>query len=288
MSRIAYVNGQYVPFAGATVHIEDRGYQLADGVYEVIAIRKSLPIDLASHLQRLDQSLRALYLEWPMGVRALHTVLRTVVGRNRLKEGILYVQISRGVARREHAFPASSVRSTLVVTARSQTLAPEVLFERGITVITTPDLRWPRCDVKSIALIPNVLGKQMAREKGAFEAWLLAGDGTITEGTSSNAWIITGRNQMVTRPLSKTILGGITRGRVLNLASQLGLKVIERPFTLEEAKRATEAFLTSTTAFILPVVALDGKRINDGRPGRVTRRLRMAYLSVITNGASGW
>ncbi len=288
MSRIAYVNGQYVPFHDATVHVEDRGYQLADGVYEVIAVRGSLPIDLAPHLQRLDQSLAALRLEWPIGERALRTVLRTVVERSRLKEGILYVQVSRGVTRREHAFPEVSVRPALVITARPQALAPETLFETGVRVITTTDLRWKRCDVKSVMLLPNVLGKQMAREKGAFEAWLVAEDGTVTEGTSSNAWIVTGRSQVVTQPLSPAILGGITRKRVVDLAGQLGLKVIERPFAVEEARRAAEAFLTSTTTFVLPVVTLDGRRISNGKPGTVTRRLRAVYLAALASGAAGW
>ncbi|KAF0113112.1 MAG: D-alanine transaminase [Rhodospirillaceae bacterium] len=289
MSRIAYVNGQYVPLADATVPIEDRGYQLADGVYEVIAVRGGVPIDLAPHLRRLDQSLSALHMAPPMGERALRVILRTVTARNRLVEGILYVQISRGVARREHAFPPSSVRPSLVVTARTQALAPESMFEKGVAVITDADLRWKRCDIKSIALLPNVLGKQGARERNAFETWLLAPDKTVTEGTSSNAWIVTGRGQVITRPLSHAILGGITRSRTLEVAHRLGLKVVEHPFTLEEARRAAEAFLTSTTAFILPVVRLDGKQIGDGWPGAITRRLRAAYLSALAGGGvAGW
>ncbi|VBB68642.1 D-alanine aminotransferase [invertebrate metagenome] len=288
MSRIAYVNGQYVPFASALVHVEDRGYQLADGVYEVIAVWEGLPVDLGPHLRRLGRSLAELRLESPVVERALCVILRSLVERNYIRQGILYVQVSRGVARREHTFPPPVVRSTLVVTAHSRALMSESLFEKGVSVITMHDLRWQRCDIKSITLLPNVLSRQAAHERGAFEAWLLASDGTITEGTASTAWIVTNRGQVITRPLSHALLDGVTRGRVLALASRLGLEVVERPFTLEEAKQAAEAFLTSTTTFVLPIVALDGRQIKDGRPGAVTHRLRTAYLSAVTSGAASW
>ena len=287
MSRIAYVNGQYVPFSSARVHVEDRGYQLADGVYEVIAVWEGRPIDLVPHLRRLGRSLAELRLEWPVGERTLRTVLLTVVQRNYIRTGILYIQISRGVYKRQHTFPPNEVRSTLVVTAHSHSLlASAALFEQGVSVITLKELRWQRCDIKSITLLPNVLSRQVARERGAFEAWLLASDGTIIEGTSSTAWIVTHHGHVLTRPLSHALLGGITRERVLGLARILGLSVLERPFTLEDAKHAAEAFLTSTTTFILPVVSLNGSQIKDGRPGTVTRRLRTAYLSSLTRGGA--
>lgn len=290
MSRIAYVNGRYVPFASAFVHVEDRGYQLADGVYEVIAVWEGRPIDLVPHLQRLGQSLAELRLEWPVGKQTLRTVLHSVVERNYIRKGIVYIQISRGVYKRKHIFPPKGIRTTLVVTAHSYSLlASATLFEQGVSVITLKDLRWQRCDIKSLTLLPNVLSRQIASETGAFEAWLLASDGTITEGTSSTAWIVTHRGHVITRPLSQALLRGITRERVLALANLLGIAVVERPFTLEETKHAAEAFLTSTTAFILPVVTINGKQIQDGRPGAVTRRLRTAYLSSLTSGAAiGW
>ncbi len=290
MSRIAYVNGQYVPFASARVHIEDRGYQLADGVYEVIAVWDGRPIDLLPHLRRLGRSLAESRLEWPVGERTLRTVLLLLVERNYVRNGMIYIQISRGIYKRNFLFPPKEVRSTLVVTAHSHSrLASAALFEQGVSVITLNDLRWQRCDIKSISLLPNVLSRQVASERGAFEAWLLGSDGTITEGTSSTAWIVTNSGHVITRPLSPAILGGITRERVLCLAKLLGLIVLERPFTLEDAQHAAEAFLTSTTTFILPVVTLNGRQIKNGIPGAVTRLLRTAYLSSLTSGAAmGW
>lgn len=289
MPHVAYVNGHYVTFTHATVHIEDRGCQFADGVYEVVAIWNGLPIDLILHLDRLNYSLNLLDIRSPLSRSVLKIVLQAVASRNRLHEGILYIQVSRGVSRREHYFPPQAVRSTLIVTARTCLLATDTLFENGVKVVTTNDLRWKHCNIKSIALLPNVLAKQMARTQNASEAWLLANDLTITEGTSSNAWIVTDQGLVITRPLSDSILNGVTRTRVLSLVTQLGLKVAEEPFTLEEAQRAREAFLTSSTSFVLPVVSIDGKTISDGKPGKITRRLRTAYLSWISNKVNtGW
>ncbi|MEQ8387914.1 MAG: D-amino-acid transaminase [Alphaproteobacteria bacterium] len=280
MSRISYVNGRYLPHRQARVHIEDRGYQFADGVYEVIAIRHGRPIDYARHIDRLERSLDAIHLNWPVTPSVLAQVIRRVCHRNRVMDGIVYVQITRGQARRDHAFPARPVPS-LVVTARSGRLPPAALLETGIDVITVPDLRWTRCDIKSIALLPNVLGKQAARDAGAFEAWQIDADGFITEGTSTNAWIIDASGRIRTRSLDRSILAGITRDVVFEVAAREGLAIAQEKFTLDEALSAREAFLTSTTSFVLPVVKIDGKPVGGGRPGPVSRRLAAAYAATI-------
>ena len=274
MSRVAYVNGQYVPHGAAFVHVEDRGYQFADGVYEVVAVVGGRLIDEDAHLDRLERSLTEINVAAPMSRRALGTVLRETVRRNRVRRGIVYLQVSRGVAPRDHPFPRHPARPSVVATARSiARLAPEA-HPDGVRVISVPDIRWARCDIKSIALLPNVLAKQAAIESGAYEAWQVDREGAVTEGASTNAWIVDAGRRLVTRPLADAILGGVTRKVVLELACGEGLEFDERPFTVAEAKAAPEAFLTSTTSFVLPVVTIDDSRIGDGTPGPVTRRLQ--------------
>lgn len=275
MSRIAYVNGRYLPHRGASVHIEDRGYQFADGVYEVIAVYRGQLIDEEGHLVRLDRSLRELRILWPVAPSVLPVLMREVVARNRIDSGIVYVQITRGVSRREHAFPAAA-RPALVITARHQSLVhPKA--KSGVEVITVPDIRWQRRDIKAVGLLPNVLAKQQAKEMGAYEAWQVDEDGFVTEGSSTNAWIVTKDGEIVTRDASNFILNGITRLAVIRLAKDAQMKIVERPFTVEEAKNAAEAFLTSTTSFVLPIVKIDGKEIGEGEPGRFAKRLREYY-----------
>lgn len=278
MSRVAYVDGRYLRHDKASVHIEDRGYQFADGVYEVLAVVGGALIDVADHLTRLDRSLAALAIAWPVSERVLALLMREVVRRNGVTEGMLYLQISRGMARREHAFPARAA-PTLVMTARAVPPARRAaLVATGVKVVSLPDIRWSRCDIKSVALLPNVLAKQKAKEAGAYEAWMLEPDGgTVTEGASSNAWIVDAQGAVITRPLGNDILGGVTRLRVVDLAREAQIKVIERPFTIAEAKAAREAFVTSTTAFVAPVVEIDGVAIGDGRPGAVARKLAALY-----------
>ncbi len=278
MPRDAYVNGRYLPHGAAQVHVEDRAYQFADGVYEVIAVHGGKLVDEEPHLDRLDHSLTSLKIDWPMSREALKLVIRELVRRNLVVNGIVYLQISRGVAPRDHAFPKNKPRPALVMTTRHARPPNLKLLESGAAAITIPDIRWERCDIKSVSLLPNVLGKQQASEAGAYEAWQVAEDGTVTEGTSTNAWIVTADGKAVTRPLSHAILSGITRLTVLKLAAEEGLKIEERPFTVEEARKAREAFLTSTTSFVLPVTTLDGKPIADGKPGALSRRLRDHYL----------
>jgi D-alanine transaminase len=283
VSRIAYVNGRYLPLQDARVHVEDRGFQFADAVYEVVAVRDGVFVDEGLHLARLHRSLDALSIAPPMSDRALSTILRQVVRRNGVSEGIVYLQISRGMAPRDFPFPESAV-PTLVVTARRKRLADPRLIEKGVGVISIRDIRWARPDIKSVSLLPNVLGKEEAHQKGAYEAWQLDRDGNVTEGTSSNAWIVTGAGEVVTHPADRAILDGVTRQGVLRLIAREGVTLAERPFSLAEAKGAPEAFLTSASNFLVPVVRIDDAAVGKGAPGPVTRRLCAAYARYAADG----
>jgi D-alanine transaminase len=284
MSRIAYVNGRYVPHARAAVHIEDRGYQFADGVYEVIAARDGVLVDLGPHLKRLARSLGELAIDAPMSDAALCHIFAEVLRRNRVRDGMVYLQITRGQAPRDHAWPRG-LRPSVVVTARSTKGPPVRVVSAGASVISLPDLRWKRCDIKTISLLGNVMAKQAARDKGAFEALMVDDDGRVTEGSSTNVWIVTAKGVLVTRPASEAILDGITRRAVIALARKAGLRFEERAFTLREARSAMEMFLTSTTAFVVPVVKLDGKALGDGKPGRFARQLLADYRAYIAAAA---
>ena len=278
MSRIAYVAGHYLPHRQGAVHIEDRGFQFADGVYEVIAVKGGRLVDEARHLARLQRSLAELRIAPPMVEASLKLVLREVVRRNAVEGGIVYLQVTRGTAPRDHAFPKTA-KPTLVVTSRRSRPPDPKLAEEGVAVVTIPDIRWQRCDIKSVALVANVLGKQQAREAGAYEAWQVDRDGMVTEGTSTNAWIVTGENTVVTHAADHAILDGVTRLAVIDIIRGEGLRLVERPFSVEEAKAAREAFLTSTTADIMPVVRIDEAPVGNGRPGLLTEGLRAAYLA---------
>jgi D-alanine transaminase len=278
MSRIAYVNGRYLPPSGAKVAIEDRGYQFADGVYEVCEVREGHLIDERRHMARLDRSLGELRIARPMSPAALGIVLRETIRRNRVRGGIVYVQVTRGVARRDFPFPSADTRPSLVVTARSNDLERlEQIAAEGISVITVPDLRWRRVDIKSVALLPNVLAKQSAREQGAREAWLVDGQGRITEGASSNAWIVSRDGKLITHPLGQDILPGITRSVVIDVIKAQGLPFEERSFTVEEAQAAREAFITSASQIVLPVVSINGRPVGNGAPGLISAALRRDY-----------
>lgn len=276
MSRISYVNGRYVPHRSALVHVEDRGYQFADGVYEVVAVHKGKLVDEQGHLDRLDRSLWELRIAPPMSRSALRVVMRELLRRNRLRQGIIYIQVTRGVARRDHPFPVDATPSIVMTVALKPPPDPLVL-ETGKRVVSVPEIRWGRCDIKSTSLLPNVLAKQQAREAGAYEAWFVDGQGVVSEGASTNAWIVTRDGQLVTRPTGNEILGGITRASVLELARKEGIELIERPFSLAEAKEAREAFITSATSYVLPIVQIDDAVIGNGKPGSVSRRLFEAY-----------
>ncbi len=283
MSRIAYVNGRYLPHRDARVHVEDRGYQFADGVYEVVLAHGGRLVDEEPHLDRLDRSLAALRIAAPMARAPLRLAMRETVRRNLLRDGLLYIQVTRGVARRDHPFPANA-KPALVMTAKRLEPPDRARAERGAAVITIPDIRWARCDIKSVSLLPNVLGKQRAREAGAFEAWQVAGDGTVTEGTSTNAWIVTEGGEIVTRQIGRRILGGVTRAAVIELAREAGLALAERPFSVAEARAAREAFLTSATSFVTPVTRIDDATVGDGRAGPFALRLLDAYLARAAGG----
>ena len=281
MSRIAYVNGRYVPHRDAAIHIEDRGYQFADGVYEVIAVEDGVMIDDDLHYRRLGRSLDELAIARPMSDKALDNVLREVIRRNRVRNGIVYLQVTRGVARRDHAFPAGDVEPAVVVTARRLKPADPAVLRDGVRVITVPDIRWKRRDIKSVSLLPNVLAKEKAKASGAYEAWQIDEDGLITEGTATNAWIINDRDELITRPAGPEILNGCTRQALIEMATAAGLELVERPFTLLEALAAKEAFLSSTTNFVCPIVKIDDAQIGDGSPGPYARKLRSLYLDHI-------
>jgi D-alanine transaminase len=275
MSRITYVNGSYVPEEQAKVSIFDRGFLFADGVYEVTPIVNAKLVDYDAHMERLDRSLKELKIAWPCSKDELRKVHEELIARNSLKEGIIYMQITRGVADRQFNFP-KDIKSSLVAFTQTMALIDNPNARTGVKIVTTPDLRWLRRDIKSVMLLAPVLGKQEAYEKGAAEAWMVE-DGKVTEGTSSNAYIVK-NNTIITRPLSNRILAGCTRKALFRLAAEHGVKIEERLFTPEEAYQADEAFLSSASQFVMPIVEIDGHRIGGGQPGPVVRKLRELFL----------
>ncbi len=281
MSRVAYVNGRYVPHSKAQVSIDDRGHVFADGVYEVILVAGGKMIDEEGHMVRLERSLRELDMDPPMSNRALIHVMNQTIKRNRVRDGMVYLQINRGAAPRNHVYDNAALHPSVVCTAKSVGLPRDPENVEGVKVITQPDIRWGRVDIKTVSLLPNALAKTAAAREGAYEAFLVDDDGYVTECSASNAWIVDQDGRIVTRPLSQEILPGITRDRVIKLAAECGIEVLERPFTVAEAKSAREAFLTSTTSFVKPVTQIDDISIGNGHPGTVTRTLLGAYLDFI-------
>tara|TARA_Y100000588_G_scaffold44461_1_gene42156 strand:- start:147 stop:1010 length:864 start_codon:yes stop_codon:yes gene_type:complete len=277
MARYAYVNGRYVTHGDAAVHIEDRGFQFADGVYEVVPIVNSRMVDTGPHLDRLQRSLSELTIAMPLSRKVLELVMDELIARNGVNEGLIYMQVTRGVSPRDHKFP-SGVRPSIVMTTKRVRFLTQKKLSDGVKVITIPDIRWTRCDIKTVALLPNCMGKTEAAAAGAYEAWQVDGDGMVTEGTSSNAWIVTHDDKLVTRPAGHEILRGVTRQTLLRIAAEAGLTFEERPFSVEEAKSARETFLSSATSFVTPVVELDEVTIGDGTPGPLSRRLQGWYL----------
>lgn len=278
MTRIAFVNDAFVPYAEARVSIADRGFLFADGVYEVSAVLDGRLIDNDAHLVRLARSLRELRIADPFARERWVALQEELVRRNALREGLVYLQVTRGAAERDFAFPREAM-PTVVMFTQAKTILDSSLARTGAAVISTPDIRWARRDIKSVALLAQVLAKQAAAEAGVAEAWMVE-DGVVTEGSSSTAFIITRAGAIRTRPLSNAILPGVTRRAVLALAAEAGLAIEERAFTLDEAKDAAEAFFTSASSFVMPVVALDGVRIGDGAPGPRARRLRELYVAL--------
>jgi D-alanine transaminase len=279
VTHIIYVNGSYKPYAAAMIHAEDRGFQFADSVYEVIEVLGARLVDATRHLMRLERSLSELRMPVPMSRAALLHVIARTIKLNRVRDGLVYLQVSRGEGPRDFAFPcADQVAPTLVVIARSGSQSKiAALAETGIAVKTMPDMRWGRSDIKTVMLLPACLAKDAAKREGAKEAWFTDADGTVTEGASSNAWIVTADGTLVTRPLDNRILGGVTRATLINSARTLGLRIEERGFTVAEALAASEAFNTSASNTVMPVIKIDGRDIGKGRPGPVTTRLRSHF-----------
>lgn len=283
MSRVAYVNGQYVPHGEASVHIEDRGYQFADGIYEVCEVRDGAIIDMGPHLDRLERSAHELQMKLLMGRKAMAFVINEIRTRNRVNNGLIYIQVSRGVAPRNHLFPGDNTPLSVVMTARySSRKTTETKAEKGVSVITVPDNRWDRVDIKTVSLLPNVLAKQKAKENGAYEAWFVDDDGMVTEGSSTNAWIVTQDDVLVTRPAQHGILKGITRSTVLKTAEKLQVKIEERKFSVEEALNAKEAFITAATTIVVPIIEMDRRKIGAGIPGDISKRLRSHFYENVS------
>ena len=281
MSRIVYVNGEYLPEEEAKISVFDRGFLFADGVYEVTSVIDGRLVDNEAHLARLERSLRELRLPFELSGEAITAIQQELAERNQLREGIIYLQISRGAADRDFGFPASPDPS-LVLFTQAKNLVDNAVAARGMKVILVEDIRWKRRDIKTVQLLAASLAKQAATESGADDAWMVE-DGHITEGTSNNAWIVKG-GKLITRQLSNDILHGITRRAVMELAGRDSLRIEERSFTVEEAMQADEAFVTSASSFVMPVVKIEDRMIGNGNPGSVTLRLRELYIEMARGG----
>jgi D-alanine transaminase len=281
MSRIAYVNGAYVPHSDAMVHVEDRGYQFADGVYEVCEIRHGVIVDLTRHLDRLGRSLGELRIDWPMSRAALTQVIRRVARMNHVRNGMFYLQVTRGVAKRDHVFPKAGTRPSIVVTAKSTD--PKIIAAKnanGLKAITVPDNRWERVDIKSVGLLPNAMARQAAKEQGAQEAIYVDRDGNVTEGAATNVWMVDADGALVTRPAEHGILRGITRTTLKDVAARLGVEIRERKFSVEEMKASREVFITAATSICFPIVEIDGQAVGNGHPGSVSQKIREAFFDI--------
>lgn len=289
MSRYVYVNGRFAPYAAAAVHVEDRGFQFGDAVYEVCPVDDGRIVDEGRHLARLGRSMAEIGIAPPMAMTALGVVMRETVRRNRVRSGFVYLQVSRGTARRDFPFPPPATPRTVVCLARSLPLASaDEKAKRGVSVRTMPDRRWGRPDIKSVQLLWPVLAKQAAKETGDAEAWLVDVQGRVTEGASSNAWIVTREGVLVTRAADDGILRGVTRSVLIDLLAREGIAFEERPFSVAEAKAAREAFLTSATNIVIPIVAIDGTPVGDGKPGPVSRSLRTLFPSAAEYTRAVW
>ncbi|SEA34963.1 D-amino-acid transaminase [Rubrimonas cliftonensis] len=278
MSRIVYVNGAFVPEEDAKISVFDRGFLFADGVYEVSTVLDGRLIDNPGHMARLERSLNELGMGSPVPVAEIPALMEELVARNGVAEGMVYLQVTRGAADRDFAFPKDATPS-LVMFTQARSVADTAAARDGIKVISAPDMRWARRDIKTVQLLAPSMMKQKAKDAGADDAWMVE-DGFVTEGTSNNAYIVTKAGSIVTRQLSTAILHGITRAAVLKLAREAQLKVEERPFTIAEAQDAAEAFYTSASSFVTPVVEIDGAKVGEGRPGPVAKRLRELYIEA--------
>lgn len=282
MSRTVYVNGEYVPEEDAKVSIFDRAFLFADGIYEVTAVLDGKLVDYEPHMERLHRSLRELEMAQPVSDAAIREMHEELIKRNNLTEGLIYMQITRGVAERDFAYP-NDAKQTIVAFTQVKELANSAQARTGIRIITIPDIRWQRRDIKSTGMLAQAMGKQAAKQSGVDDAWMVE-DGYVTEGTSNTAFIVVDGNKLVTRPLSNSILPGITRRALLKLAESGEITVEERLFTVDEALGADEAFLTSASSFVMPVIEIDGTMIGGGQPGAITRKLRETYIAEARKG----
>ncbi len=276
MGRIVYVNGAYLAEEDAKVSIFDRGFLFADGVYEVTSVLDGKLLEFDGHATRLKRSLSELKMDCPVSDEALLEIHRELVTRNDLEEGLIYLQITRGAADRDFAFPENA-EQTVVLFTQAKSLVDTATARNGIKVISVPDIRWGRRDIKTVQLLAPSLCKMEAKAQGADDAWMIEDD-YVTEGTSNNAYIVTHDGVLVTRNLSNSILHGITRASVLKMAKEAQIRIEERPFTIEEAKAAREAFVTAASSFVCPVVEIDGATLGDGTPGQISNRLREIYI----------
>ena len=280
MSRTVFLNGSFLPFDEAKISVMDRGFLFADGIYEVAAVLDGQLVDNEAHLARLDRSLGEIRIANPYSAAEWRRLEEELVRRNNLTEGLVYMEVTRGAAERDFGFPAADTAPTVVMFTQPKNIRHSPTAEAGIAVITIPDLRWKRRDIKSVGLLGQVLAKQAAVEAGVGDAWMVE-DGFVTEASSSTAFIVTADGRMITRPLSNAILPGITRVAVLKLAREAGLTVEERLFSVEEAHAATEAFNTSASSIVLPIVQIDGKPVGTGKPGPLAKRLRALYFELV-------
>ncbi len=284
MSRTVYVNGTYKDYGDALIHVEDRGYQFADGVYEVFSVSNRKIIDYKGHINRLKRSLNEIKITCPINEKAILFHIRNIINKNLIIDGIIYLQITRGVAERDFKFP-QNVKSSIVIIGKSiPTHIYEEAFKKGINVIITDDLRWKRVDIKSLNLLAPVLAKQSAFERKSQEAWLVDENGFITEGSSSNAWILKNKT-LLTRPVSNSILNGITRKSFIKGLLKNGYKLKEKKFNLTDIRKSEEAYITSATQYVMPVVKINGKKIGNGKVGKFAKIFRDIYMeSVQLNG----
>lgn len=283
MSRFAYVNGSYIPHRNAAVHIEDRGYQFGDGVYEVVLLIDGKMADCDGHLKRLNRSLGELQIKSPVADSAMRQIMARIIRLNCLKTGIIYIQITRGVASRNHAFPRHST-ANMIMTVKHVSVDTSRQID-GKSAITVPDQRWERRDIKTIQLLPNCLAKQAASEQGAYEAIMVMPDGSVSEGSSSNVWILNNKNQLITRQADVDILNGITRRSIQRIAGELQIEIIERSFSVTEMMQAKEVFVTSATSMVTALTLIDGKKIDEGRVGLIASALKADYIKYVQTGS---
>jgi D-alanine transaminase len=287
MSQITYLKGRFLPHEEAYVHVEDRGFLFADGIYDFVLVHRGKMVNLEGHLDRIDYSLGEMEIRWPMPRKELVDVFAEAIRRNALGEGFVYLQVTRGVAPRNHAFPREEVSPTVLVIARHVPFPTLEEARSGAKVITVPDQRWKRCDIKSIAILPNALAREKAVRAGTDEAWMYDEEGFITEGPACNAWIVTAEGELLTRQLDQAILSGVTRRMLLGVCRDNGVRFAERRFTVDEAKAAREAFWTNSPTLIRPVVQIDDTVIGDGKGGPFTLRLLDAYRAFVERQCAG-